>query len=126
MRCSFGHRLHGEHDWHATRVQGQDCDNDGILDACETDCNFDGVPDDCQKLVDCDSNGQPDECEAFEDCNSTGIPDSCELEGNDCDGNGVPDECPRPMVTEFLMPVIPTAGCLAATPMATASPMIAM
>ncbi len=81
-----------------------DCDNDGILDACQSDCDGNGQSDLCDvldgTLPDCNGNGVPDECDVSagveSDCNGNGIPDSCDIASgtaNDCDGNGVPDTC---------------------------------
>jgi hypothetical protein len=88
---------------------GPDCDDNGILDACEgfNDCNGNGVPDHCDiqngTSQDCQPNGVPDECEP--DCDGDGLPDDCEVDCNnngtpddcesftDCNGNNVPDEC---------------------------------
>ncbi|HPF40199.1 MAG TPA: VCBS repeat-containing protein [Phycisphaerae bacterium] len=75
----------------ACELIGNDCDNDGVLDECETDCDENGIPDDCDEFTDCNSNGVPDSCEP--DCDQDGIPDACELADNDCDGNGIPDDC---------------------------------
>jgi plastocyanin len=69
----------------------EDCDSDGIGDACDTtavDCNNNGVPDDCDIL---DGNAW--------DCNQNGIPDSCDYDTgvlHDDNGNGFPDECELP------------------------------
>jgi len=46
------------------------------------------------KTDDCDGNGVPDACGP--DCNATGVPDACEIAAGvvtDCDGSGVPDRC---------------------------------
>ena len=40
-------------------LEGSDCDNDGLLDTCESDCDQNGVPDDCQSFDDCNSDGIP-------------------------------------------------------------------
>jgi|GEM_PF-4891332 len=74
-------------DWLFTAVEddrciSDDCDDDGVPDACEPDCDNDGIPDDCEP--DCDNDGTPDDCE--EDCDGNGIPDDCE---SDCAGGGV-------------------------------------
>jgi len=85
-------------------LSGNDCNQNGILDACEIadmsvdDCNGNGIPDTCEPggLNDCDNNGESDLCALFNgsaDCNGDLIPDECQLQFNDCDGNGVPDEC---------------------------------
>lgn len=78
---------------------GNDCNNNGILDQCETDdCNSNSVPDSCEiasgTSADCNANAVPDECEP--DCNGNGIPDDCDIVSGyslDLDGDGVPDEC---------------------------------
>ncbi|MDP7030054.1 MAG: hypothetical protein QF733_07535 [Phycisphaerales bacterium] len=83
-----------------------DCDADGIGDACDTvtDCDFNGVDDLCQILgnpaLDCDANGIIDVCDVIgdgtADCNDNGILDTCELDGApsiDCDDNGIIDTC---------------------------------
>ncbi len=78
----------------------EDCDGDGIGDACaiaegvDTDCNDNGVPDRCDVIYfhsfDCNFNVIPDECES--DCDGDGLIDDCDSEP-DIDGNGVPDNC---------------------------------
>ncbi|MEM7229901.1 MAG: right-handed parallel beta-helix repeat-containing protein [Planctomycetota bacterium] len=75
-----------------------DCNMNGIADACEPDCDANGVPDDCQIAVnpmdDCNGDGIPNDCEA--DCNGNGISDVCEdlqMLGVDCNDNGIPDAC---------------------------------
>ena len=77
---------------------GGDCNQDGVLDQCQTegnDCNSDDIPDDCQLAAnDCNQDGVPDECQTEgNDCNSDDIPDDCQLAANDCNQDGVPDEC---------------------------------
>ena len=102
---------------------GQDCNSNGIVDACELDCGSPGgscygvsgcgtgqdcntnyVPDDCDisggYSPDCNSNGVPDDCDLRDgtstDCNTNYIPDDCDIsEGtsDDCQPNDVPDEC---------------------------------
>ena len=49
---------------------------------------------------DCNANGIPDACELLEgtveDCNENGVPDECDISlgtSSDVDGNNVPDEC---------------------------------
>ena len=83
---------------------GFDNDCDGTADepgAGGDDCDADGVDDACQALTDedCDHDGVPDVC-AFDDgatdCNHNGVPDDCDVGGGlseDCNGNGIPDEC---------------------------------
>jgi hypothetical protein len=70
-----------------------DCNGNGVSDACEVangfvaDCNGNGVPDSCDLAagggVDCNANGTLDSCEiasgAAEDCNGNGVPDSCDI-----------------------------------------------
>jgi hypothetical protein len=81
-----------------------DCNGNGIGDACEIDqglapdCNANGVPDECDiaemQSDDCNDNGIPDECEP--DCNMNGIADECDIADGtsmDANGNGIPDEC---------------------------------
>ena len=54
-----------------------------------TPCDFSGGPGE-----DCDDNGVPDECQS--DCNGNGSPDVCDIAdgiSGDCDGDNVPDEC---------------------------------
>lgn len=58
-----------------------DCNNNGVLDACET---ADGL------VPDCNDNGVPDSCEIVDfDANANGIPDDCEtcIEDFNADGN---------------------------------------
>src|SRR5262249_9002310 len=65
-----------------------DCNNNGVLDACEilnnlaTDCNANGVPDTCDiangVLSDLDSNNIPDEC----DCNLFACPGDTDYDAN--------------------------------------------
>lgn len=90
-----------------TMLLSNDCDNDGVLDACEVssgaaDVNGNLRPDDCEP--DCNANAIPDEFElAGNDCNNNFVPDDCDadpsdpdgdgLVSSDCDGNGVLDEC---------------------------------
>jgi len=61
-----------------------ECNNNGILDVCETDCNaFDGL---------CNIAG----CGTQPDCNGNGAPDACDLAdgtSRDCNANDIPDEC---------------------------------
>ena len=69
-----------------------DCGGDGLLDACEPDLNENGVSDDCE--ADCNRNGTPDDVDIAtrfsRDCNENGIPDDCET---DCNLDEVADEC---------------------------------
>jgi len=76
-----------------------DCNDNGIPDACDIDSGFsedadgDGIPDECQ---DCNTNGLPDPGEGLPDCNGNSILDECEIgygTANDCDSNAVPDDC---------------------------------
>lgn len=82
----------------------QDCDQDGMGDACtigeglDSDCNANGVPDSCDD--DCNNNAQPDDCditnETSQDCNANDIPDECDIaaaDSADCNDNDIPDEC---------------------------------
>ncbi len=82
----------------STSVLGNDCNENGMPDACDPDCNGNNIPDECDieegTSYDCDYDLIPDECEV--DCNSNGYPDDCELiagSAQDCQGNQVPDEC---------------------------------
>ena len=86
----------------ADHTSGDDCDVNGILDACEvdsvTDCNLDGILDACQlgSDTDCDANGILDECQGDtgEDCDMNGEPDVCQLSPlTDCNANGTLDVC---------------------------------
>ncbi len=92
-----------------------DCDNNGILDACDIDCTaFDGQCNvmGCGTSDDCNVNGRPDECETdpcpIVDCNLNGIDDACDLacgapggpcdipgcgQSTDCNTNAIPDDC---------------------------------
>ena len=69
-----------------------DCGGDGLLDACEPDLNQNGVADDCE--TDCNRNGAPDDVDIAtrwsRDCNENGVPDDCEV---DCNLDEVADEC---------------------------------
>ena len=102
-------------------VSGEDCNDNGIDDACDIDCGVPGgpcdflgcgtrqncnennAPDECDitdgTSEDCNINGIPDECESNEDCNRNGARDICDLAdgtSEDCNGNGFPDECDLP------------------------------
>jgi parallel beta-helix repeat protein len=76
----------------------EDCNANGVPDACESDCNNNGIADECDistgTSTDCNQTGTPDACDLSAgtslDLNASGIPDECE---SDCDDNGVPDEC---------------------------------
>ncbi|MBI4582847.1 MAG: VCBS repeat-containing protein [Planctomycetes bacterium] len=81
-----------------------DSDGNGVLDVCEPDCNSNGVPDPSETKqrpsrpdIDCDDNQIPDDCELAEaDCNHNGVLDRCDIAGGsapDCNSNGVPDSC---------------------------------
>lgn len=83
---------------------GDDCDADGLIDACDLalriadDCNRNGRPDSCDiadgTSLDCAGNGVPDECEP--DCQGNGVPDDCDLTQGasiDCNADLRPDEC---------------------------------
>jgi hypothetical protein len=85
---------------------GQDCDDNGIYDVCETgaDCQPNGVFDQCEITTgvstDCEPNGMPDECDIRDfgapDCQLNGAIDHCEIAAetaDDCNGNLIPDEC---------------------------------
>ncbi|MDP6947101.1 MAG: integrin alpha, partial [Myxococcota bacterium] len=69
-----------------------------LFDSVVNDCDGNGVPDACD--VDCNGNGQPDACDIANDpsidCNGNDIPDECDIASGfsaDCDGNLRPDEC---------------------------------
>ena len=87
-----------------------DCNQNGIIDACELDagfsqdCDGNGVPDACDiadgRLRDCDENGAADACQIVagtaDDCNQNGVPDVCDLTSGaapDCNENDIPDSC---------------------------------
>ena len=69
-------------------IADSDCDNSGVMDACDVasgavaDCNSNNLPDSCDLASgaseDCNSNGEPDECEGGSDCNLNGVLDFCE------------------------------------------------
>lgn len=71
------------------RSAGQDCNANGIPDACDIaggfspDVNKNGRPDSCDP--DCNGNGRPDDLDiavnSSSDCNANGKPDECELVG---------------------------------------------
>ncbi len=68
----------------SSRSSAQDCNLNGIDDACDISCGDQGGP--------CDVPG----CGLSQDCNSNGIPDECDLldgTSEDCNLNLVPDEC---------------------------------
>jgi hypothetical protein len=76
-----------------------DCDNNGVLDSCESgDCNENFIPDITDICLgfslDCNENNIPDECEA--DCNGNFVPDECDITSGtsqDVNNDGIPDEC---------------------------------
>ena len=71
-----------------------DCDQNNVPDECQPDCDEDGFIDACDSEPDIDGDGIPDQCEI--DCNENTIPDDYEIElgiSQDCNGNLVPDEC---------------------------------
>lgn len=80
-----------------------DCDGDGIEDACRlafdssVDCDSSGGIDSCEiadgSVLDLNGNGVPDGCDP--DCNGNSIPDDLDIANGapDCNGDGVPDEC---------------------------------
>lgn len=72
--------------------QGEDCNDNGEPDECETDCNQNGTPDDCDVDAgispDCNNNRTPDECDIASGTSTdvfSGIPFLI--------GDGIPDEC---------------------------------
>jgi formylglycine-generating enzyme required for sulfatase activity/subtilisin-like proprotein convertase family protein len=86
----------------------RDCDQDGVLDACQPmaeDCDGDGRRDRCQvhdgTAQDCDGNGVLDQCDlaagTVQDCNNNGTPDACDrADGEpDQDNDGLLDACER-------------------------------
>jgi len=84
--------------------QQEDCDGNGVGDACEIDCNGNGLADVCEiangTVTDCNNNGIPDSCDilsgALKDCNLNGIADVCEIANGtvtDVNQNGIPDSC---------------------------------
>ena len=96
----------GESDsWEIAADSDLDCDDDGILDECQTfpDCNTNDIPDSCdiaeETSDDLDGNGIPDECE--DDCNDNDIPDLLDMQNcaendpdcQDCNANGILDVC---------------------------------
>jgi len=88
------------------RLAGEDCNHNGIHDACET---AQGLTPDCQP------NGIPDDCET--DCNGNTVPDDCDVSSgtsNDCQSDGIPDEC------QLATPFVNGSGTLA--PMDAAHP----
>ncbi|MGB2987152.1 MAG: hypothetical protein WBE26_14875 [Phycisphaerae bacterium] len=81
-----------------------DCNGNGVLDACDVaagtseDCNSNGIPDECD--TDCQPNGIPDDCDiawgTSEDCQPNNVPDECDIASGtseDCQPSDVPDEC---------------------------------
>lgn len=89
---------------------GDDCDGNGILDACDLangddfDCNENNTLDSCDiaggSSNDCNANLIPDECDLANgtslDCNANSVPDECDIGSGsslDCNDTGVPDEC---------------------------------
>ena len=75
------------------RFFSRDCDDDGILDECQTgpefDCDADGIPDTCE--ADCDDDGIPNDCDPDHgevDENFDGIDDSHLLDRRIGDRNG--------------------------------------
>jgi hypothetical protein len=89
---AYAATFNGEQDVYYLRIDPNDCDGDGIPNACELDCNAPGcnVPG-CGQVQDCNDNDLPDECE--QDCQGDGIADECQLVNNDCNGNNIPDDC---------------------------------
>ena len=71
-----------------------DCNDNGVMDLCETSCTPDGAFAGCFIPVTfCDPFLA---CGTAPDCNGNGVPDECDLAANtseDCNRNGVPDEC---------------------------------
>jgi hypothetical protein len=79
-----------------------DCNGNGIPDACDLDCGQPAGPCDvpgCGLGDDCNNNGRLDECDLIEfgeDCNSNLVPDECDLSSGssmDCNNDSIPDDC---------------------------------
>ena len=81
-----------------------DCDHNGVGDACELDCNHNGIADVCEiansLVTDYNGNGIPDGCDilsgVLKDCNANGIGDDWEIANgtiSDINNNGIPDSC---------------------------------
>jgi hypothetical protein len=70
----------------------QDCNNNGIPDACDLSCGIPGGPCDlpgCGQSQDCNSNGIPDECDI-----ASGTSEDCvDAAGQSGAPDGIPDEC---------------------------------
>ena len=81
----------------------EDCDQDGVIDRCQTDCDGNGINDACQiaadPSADCDGNGTLDTCDVAAgalDCDGNGTLDRCQIAADtslDCDVNGLLDGC---------------------------------
>ncbi|MEM1452224.1 MAG: hypothetical protein AAGI22_24165 [Planctomycetota bacterium] len=70
-----------------------DCDASGRSDLCEL----------LEGAEDCDGNGIPDACQP--DCNANGVADSCDIASGtspDANGDGIPDECQGIDVTWYV------------------------
>jgi len=81
-----------------------DCNTNGVPDACETDCNGNGTADDCESLPDGDLDGVPDVCDSCLfgndalDSDSDGVPNACDVcpggdDSLDTDGDGIANGC---------------------------------
>ena len=80
-----------------------DCDQDGVIDRCQTDCDGNGINDACQiaadPSADCDGNGTLDTCDITAgalDCDADETLDRCQIAADtslDCDVNGLLDGC---------------------------------
>ncbi|MEM7228118.1 MAG: right-handed parallel beta-helix repeat-containing protein [Planctomycetota bacterium] len=119
----------GAYEFDGPDVPVQDCNGNGVGDACEIlfgitdDCDSNSVPDECDiargDADDCNANGIRDECEVAAglalDCNANGIPDACDLidpQDGDCNANAIPDSCDLDPLVEvsagpFCFDVIP-------------------
>jgi hypothetical protein len=81
----------GPYEFGAPKSVGDDCNRNGLMDACETladpigDCNANSVPDSCDFLA-----------TTAADCNFNGTLDGCDIASGfstDINNNGIPDEC---------------------------------
>jgi len=79
-----------------------DCDGNGVPNACDPDCDGNGLPDGCDP--DADGDGVPDACDVCPggndnlDADGDGVPNFCDAcpggdDRLDADGDGMPDAC---------------------------------